>query len=95
MDFERRQLMQALTTLAIEKVLLNMGKPVFEKITNKLRKEYKCYIPDCYDHPEFLEEVLKCVFGNSSRAIMESIVEELADYTYDQGVRTVISTIAK
>ena len=95
MDYERENLMKALVTLSIEKVLLKIGTPVFEKVTNKLQKEYKCYIPDCYTHPEYLESVLKSLFGNSYNAISEGIRDELAEYAYDINIRTLIKTISR
>ena len=93
MDFERKNVMKALTTITIEKVLLNIGKPVLDKVKNKLKKEYKCYIPDCYDHPEYLESVLKSIFGNSHITIVESIREELLDHFDDPGIKILIETI--
>ena len=95
MDYERENLMKALVTLSIEKVLLKMGTPVFEKVSNKLQKEYKCYIPDCYTHPEYLENVLKSLFGNSYTAISEGIREELAEYVHDINIKTLIKTISR
>ena len=95
MDYERENLMKALVTLSIEKVLLKMGTPVFEKVSNKLQKEYKCYIPDCYTHPEYLENVLKSLFGNSHDAISEGIRDELAEYVHDINIKTLIKTISR
>ena len=95
MDYERENLMKALVTLSIEKVLLKMGTPVFEKVSNKLQKEYKCYIPDCYTHPEYLENVLKSLFGNSYTAISDGIRDELSEYVYDINIKTLIKTISR
>ena len=95
MDYEKENLMKALVTLSIEKVLLKMGTPVYEKVSNKLQKEYKCYIPDCYTHPEYLESVLKSLFGNSHTAISEGIRDELAEYVHDINIRTLIKTISR
>jgi hypothetical protein len=92
-DFERKDLMKALATLSIEKVLLKMGRPVLEKVSNKLQKEYKCYIPDCYDHPEYLENVIKSLYGNAHRAILDEIKDELVEYLDDGGIRILVKTI--
>ena len=85
--------MKALSTLAIEKVLLRIGRPVFDKVANRLQKEYKCYIPDCYEHPEYLESVLKSVFGNGYSAIVQSIREEVFDNLDDEGMRIMVKTL--
>lgn len=95
MDFERKQLMKALAALAIERVLLDAGKPIFEKVSNKLQKEYKCYIPDCYDHPEYLGNVLKSIFGNSYVTIVEQIKGELVEYSDDHDMDILIKTIGR
>ncbi len=88
-------IMRALTALSIEKVILSIGKPVLDKVTNELQKQYKCYIPNCYDHPEYLENVLKSIFGNSYGEIVDSIRSELQDYSHDQGILTLIKTIGR
>ena len=95
MDFERKQLMKALAALAIERVLLEAGKPIFEKVSNKLQKEYKCYIPDCYDHPDYLGDVLKSIFGNSYVTIVEQIKRELVEYSDDKDMELLIKTIGR
>ena len=95
LDFERENLMKALVTLSIEKVLLKMGTPVYEKVSNKLQKEYKCYIPDCYNHPEYLENVLRSLYGNSYVAISEAIRDELSEYVHDNNIKTLIKTISR
>ena len=95
MDFERKQLMKALAALAIERVLLDAGKPIFEKVSNKLQKEHKCYIPDCYDHPDYLGDVLKSIFGNSYVTIVEQIKRELVEYSDDKDMELLIKTIGR
>ena len=93
MDFQKNDLMMALTSVTIQKVLRNIGNPVYEKVANRLEKEYKCYIPDCYNHPEYLEYVLKSIFGNSYMSIVEQIREELREHMDDNGIRILVKTI--
>ena len=95
MDFQKNDLMMALTSITIQKVLRKIGNPVYEKVANRLEKEYKCYIPDCYNHPEYLESVLKSIFGNSYMVIVEQIREELIEHMDDTGIRTLIKTIGR
>ena len=95
MTFQKRDVMKALTSIAIQKVLNDISVPAFEKVSKKLQKEYKCYIPDCYDHPEYLESVLKSIFGNAHTAIVEQIRVELAEHVDDNGINLLIKTIAR
>jgi hypothetical protein len=70
----------ALVIVTIEKILLDIGKAVYEKVVEKLNKEHHCYLSDCYEHPEYLSKVLKDLFGNASTTIIESITKELAEF---------------
>jgi hypothetical protein len=62
LDIDKKQVMRALIALSVEKVLLDIGKPVLDKVTTKLYKEYQCHMPDCYEHPDYLNNVLRSVF---------------------------------
>ena len=70
---------KALVVLAIEKSLLEVGKPTYEEVLGKSAKEYHCYLPDCFENPEYLSTVLKELYGQSSLAIIESIKKFLAE----------------
>ncbi len=93
MYVDKKQVMQALTILAIEKALLNIGKPVFDKVVNKLQKDFHCYLSDCYYHPEYLDSTLKSLFGNSSSTIVKSIKEELIENMDDDGICLLVQKI--
>ena len=71
---------KALVALAIERTLLDMGEPVFEEVTTRLLKEYKCYIPDCCEHPEYLKKTLESLYGNAYFTITESIKKKLEEF---------------
>ena len=95
MDFQKRDIMKALTSMTIQKVLGDIGTPVLDMVSKKLEKEYNCYIPDCYDHPEYLESILKLIFGNAHMIIVKQIREELREYMDDNGIRILIKTIER
>ena len=70
---------KALVSLAIEKALLEIGNAVLERVGNKLHADYKCYFSDCYAHPEYLNTILKDMFGKSYTKIVESIKIQLGE----------------
>ena len=79
---------KALVSITIEKSLLQVGKPVYDKVIKNLKTKYDCYLPDCYDHPEYLSEILENLYGNSHKIIVESINKELRDFSeYDEIAR--------
>ena len=93
MNIDTRNVMRAIASLAIQKALLDIGQPAYGKVVNKLQKEYECYIPDCYEHPEYLENVLHSIFGNSASTIIQSIREQLLEHMHDTRIRTLVMKI--
>ncbi len=86
---------KALTILAIEKTLLDFGKPMYDKVIEMLKKDYNCYLTDCYDHPEYLSAVLKKLFGNSHVALVASIKKQLEEFLYKDSVGRFIEVISQ
>ena len=86
---------KGLVSLAIEKTLLDIGKPTYEKVSNMLHKNYHCYIPDCYEHPEYLDETLKKIFGSAHRVIVESIHAQLEEFAYKKPVERFLQVISR
>jgi hypothetical protein len=91
--FDDRDVKKALVTVTIERALLDFGKPAFEKVLKVLDKEYHCYLPDCYDHPEYLEKILKQLYGNASKVIIESITKQLEEFNYQKPIEKFLQVI--
>ncbi len=83
---DSNDIMKALVTLAIEKTLLDIGKPVYEKVADRVYKKYHCYIPDCFEKPEYLKAVLKDLYGESYNEIVNSIEQKLDEFAYKKRV---------
>lgn len=84
---------KALVGLAIEKALLDIGRPVLDQVIRKLEKEYNCYIFDCYNNPEMLYRILKEIYGNSYKTIVGSIKKNLDEFAYQEPISRFISVI--
>lgn len=95
MDATDGQIRKALLALAIERGLLDMGEPIFEAVTGRLYKNYHCYIPDCDKHPEYLNAVLKALYGNSYLAIVDSIKKYLIEFSYQQPIAKFLKVISE
>lgn len=89
------QIKKALVTITIEKILLEMGKPVLDTFTKKLYKNYSCFIPDCYDNPEYLSQVLTEMYGNSSKTIVSEIMTDLEEFSDQKPIANFIKVICK
>jgi len=80
--------------LAIERALLDIGKPTYDEVIHDLYKKYHCYLTDCYENPEYLNVVLKELHGNSYRVIVESISKELEEFAYKKPVENFLKVLA-
>lgn len=81
MDVTDLQIKKALVSFTIEKSLLQLGDPVFQKVAKTLKDDYNCYIPDCYEHPEYLKRILSDIYGNAHLSIIDSIKADLAEFS--------------
>jgi hypothetical protein len=81
--------------LAIEQTLLEYGPPALEKVSNKLFEDYHCYVPDCYNNPQYLNKVLKDLFGNSHAVIVESIRRRLEKMTMQDLIKDFLANLSE
>lgn len=84
---------KALVCLVIESTLLKIGKPTYDKVVHDLNKKYHCYLADCYEHPEYLDEILKKLYGNAHDVIIQSINSQLEEFTYKEPIKNFIKVI--
>ena len=95
MNFDQNQLRKALVSLAVEKVLLAIGQPVYKKTIKQLSKDYNCYLPECYEHPEYLNKVLKKIFGNAHITIVDAIKKELSECVTEKPIEIFVTAISE
>lgn len=93
MDIADTQIKKALVAFAIEKALLDIGEPVFQKIVKTLKDDYNCYIPDCYDHPEYLKRILSDLYGNAHTTIIDSIKTSLQEFSHQEQIQKFVSAL--
>lgn len=90
---DNKEVRRALVTFAIEKALLDIGKPAYDKVLEILNKEYHCYLSDCYEHPEYLNEALKQLYGKAAKVIVESITRQLEEFNYHKPIEKFLKVI--
>jgi hypothetical protein len=90
---ENKNAFEVLTTWAIEKTLLELGKPTYDKVVDMLKNEYHCYLIDCYEHPKYLNAVLRKLPDNAHVPIVVSITNELKEFLYKEPIRRFVEAI--
>ena len=95
MNVDSNHARKALVTFVIENALLKISKDVLDQVSNTLYNEHRCYLGDCYEHPEYLANVLKDLFGKSSILIVESIKKELIAFVEHKTIEKFIKVISE
>ena len=75
-----------LTAIAIEKALLEMGKPVLAEVNDRLKNDYKSGFVDCFENPEYLSRIIRDLFADSYEKILDSITRNLGEHKSDEKI---------
>lgn len=86
---------KTIAIFAIEKTLEGMGGPILEQVCNKLYSKYYCLLRDCYQNPEYLKNVLADMFGDSHKAILESIEKDLEDFASHESIGEFLTKLVR
>ncbi|HJT10813.1 MAG TPA: hypothetical protein VJ771_08525 [Candidatus Nitrosotalea sp.] len=80
---------------AVEDALNGMGGPTLEMVSIKLIQKYKCSLPDCLEHPDYLKNVLRDVFGHADIAVIAKIKKNLGEFSHEDTVGELLRVLTK
>lgn len=83
-----------LVSLAIGKMLIDIDSRRYSEVTNLLNKKYDIDISDCYERPDCLRDTLKELYGNSSKFMIDSIKQNLADFPDHEAIAKFLNTLS-
>ena len=86
---------KVLIIAAIEKSLLEIGKPDLNKVKQRLMEDYNRTLADCYEEPEFLNRILKDIYGKAHITIVDSIKKNLEGMMGLEPVKKFLEIIAR
>lgn len=86
---------KVLIIAAIEKSLLEIGKPDLNKVKQRLMEDYNRTLADCYDEPEFLSRILKDIYGKAHVTIVDAIKKNLDNMSETKPVKEFLEIIAR
>lgn len=84
-----------LVSVSVESSLLGHDIKSYEKVVELMSRKYDCDMYDCYDHPEYLNEILKTLPGDSYCDIVESIQRGLGEFSYIDGISKFLDALDK
>ena len=86
---------KVLIIAAIEKSLLEIGKPDLNKVKQRLMEDYNRTLADCYEEPEFLSRILKDIYGKAHVTIVDAIKKNLDNLSASKPVKKFLDIIAR
>src|SRR6267143_6866655 len=95
MDKDYSIIRKSLVSLAIEQTLIEIGGHTLETVTRRLFEKYHCYLPDCYETPEYLKEILKELFEDSYSEIIGSIKTRLDEFSSEVHIAEFLLQLTK
>ena len=95
MTYDNDLVKRALVSLVIETTLLEIEKETYDKVVHDLYKKYNSYLPDCYDHPEYLNEILKDLYGNARNVVIEKINKQLEEFSYHKSISNFVKILSQ
>ena len=88
------QMKKTMVMLALKNTLLELGIEEYDKVTDLLQSEHNCTLEDCYENPEYLKNVLKKLFGDSYRDIVNSLSENMKSILSQQSVKEFLEVLS-
>lgn len=85
--------LKALVAISIEVVLMRINGPQYFLALSRLERDYECKIADCFEHPEYLKNVLKDVYENSYDRILDDLESELGEITSEKEIKDFLSAL--
>lgn len=85
---------KVLVSVSIEKTLLDVGKGTYDEVAHELYKRHHSYFQDCYEHPEYLSEILMQLYGNAGKVVVNSIKKQLEEFVEQKGIDNFIIGIS-
>src|SRR5579863_5048682 len=61
----------------VEVVLMRRGDTSYHLVMTRIDSLYNCTVMDCYEHPEYLKTVLKEVYKEDYKSVLDDIKLEL------------------
>ena len=75
----------ALVSVSVESSLLGHDIYAYQRVVELLNKK-GCNMYDCYDYPDYLNEILKTLPGDLYYRVVKSIHKGLGEFSYIDGI---------
>ncbi len=91
--YDHTNMERELITVAVEHALLQMGTAELEMVEYQLKNDYNCTIGECLEHPGYLKQVLKELFGYCCEDILSTIEYVVKGGNVDDQVKNFLTVL--
>ena len=88
------QMKKTMIMLALKNTLLELGIEEYDKVVDLLQKDHSCTLEDCYQNPEYLKRVLKNLYGDSYRDILNSLSENMKSVLSQESIKEFLEVLS-
>ena len=88
------QMKKTMIMLALKNTLLELGIEEYDKVEDLLQKEYSCTLEDCYENPDYLKTILKKLYGDSYRDILNSLSESMKNILSQKDIKEFLEILS-
>jgi len=85
----------ALVSLVISQSLYDISKAIHDKVGDMIYEKHGCYFHNCLEHPEYLVDALKQIFGDGYISIVSNINKRLEEFSYQNSINRFLLEINK
>lgn len=79
---------KALVSYAVEQALLgNGGAKMIKKVSEDLNHKYSCKLENCFETPNYINQVLKQSYEKKHREIVKAIEDNLEEFTSNKDIK--------
>jgi len=94
LQINQHDVSKALVSLAIEQSLVKVGGAVIlDAVSDKIFEKYQCHMPDCYEHPEYLNSVLVDMYIPMHHMIVRLIRNQLEEFSYKKEIHNFLEEL--
>ena len=86
---------KGLMMYAVEKSFLDLKEDALDKVTENLKNNFNCYLPDCLEKPEYLKKILDELYPDLSDMIIIKIKQKLAVFADHPNIKKFIDGLER
>jgi len=87
---------KALVSVTLEQSLIDVGgNKLLNEVFRVLYEKFQCYLPDCYENPQYLRSIAAEMDEGIFALFMRSVQEKLGEYSYQAPIENFLANLSE